>query len=88
MGRAGIHPLLKQMTVVLRNGASIRVATVANRTTPYVMQTDVTNNPVWTGEKAGLSLEDKRIAKLMAQYQGFVDMGEQEPRAAGSGGKQ
>lgn len=30
--------MLKQMTVVFRNGASVRVPTVANRPMPYVMQ--------------------------------------------------
>lgn len=37
---------------------------------------DVTTNPVWTGEKAGLSLEDERIAKLMRQFEGFVQIEE------------
>lgn len=38
MVKRGIHPVLKQMTVVFRNGASVRVNTVANRSMPYVMQ--------------------------------------------------
>lgn len=39
MVRKGIHPLLKRMTVVFRNGASIRVPTVANKPAPYILQT-------------------------------------------------
>lgn len=84
MVKRGIHPVLKQMTVVFRNGASIRIPTVANRPLPYMMQADVTTNPVWTGEKAGLSLEDERIAKLMRQFEGFVQL-EEDPTESGSG---
>ena len=32
---------------------------------------DTTTHPSWTGEKAGLSMEDERIARLMKRYEGF-----------------
>lgn len=33
---------------------------------------DTTTNPLYTGQKEGLSLEDARIARLMKKYEGFV----------------
>lgn len=44
----------------------------------------MTTNPVWTGEKQGLSLEDERIAKLMRQFEGFVQLEEEQGGSAGA----
>lgn len=38
MARKGIHPLMRTMTVVLRNGSSFRASTVLNRHTPWKLQ--------------------------------------------------
>ena len=81
--KKGIHPLRRMMRVVMRNGASFQVQTVLNRTAPYILQVDTTTHPAWTGEKAGLSMEDERIARLYNRYSGFVAMGmEAEPATA------
>lgn len=74
--KKGIHPLRRVMRVVMRNGASFQLQTVLNRSAPYMLQTDTTTHPAWTGEKAGLSLEDERIAKMIGRFRGFVDVGE------------
>lgn len=36
--RQGIHPLMRTMTVVMRNGASFRVGTIMNHPSPYFLQ--------------------------------------------------
>lgn len=71
--RKELHPLLRRMRVVMRNGASFEVKTVMKRELPYFLQIDTTMHPAWTGEKEGVSLEDARIAKLLKRYEGFVD---------------
>jgi large subunit ribosomal protein L31 len=80
--KKGIHPLRRMMRVVMRNGASFQVQTVLNRTAPYMLQVDTTTHPAWTGEKAGLSMEDERIARLYSRYSGFVSMGDTPAVAA------
>lgn len=72
--KKGIHPLMKRLTVVMRNGSSFSIQSVLNRATPYMLQSDTTTHPAWTGEKAGLS-EDERISKLLKRFDGFVDSG-------------
>jgi ribosomal protein L31 len=37
-----------------------------------MLQADSTTHPAWTGKKAGLSIEDERIAKVLGRFQGFV----------------
>jgi large subunit ribosomal protein L31 len=70
--RKELHPLLKTMRVVMRNGASFNVQTVMNRHgIPYFLQTDTSTHPAWTGEREGVSLEDERIMKLMSKFGGF-----------------
>lgn len=76
--KKGIHPALRTMRIVLRNGASIDVSTVLNRFTPYVLQTDLTVHPAWTGQKSGLSVEDERISRILKRFDGFVKTGEEE----------
>lgn len=39
MARKGIHPLMRTMTVVLRNGSSYQLSTVLKRATPWKLQT-------------------------------------------------
>ncbi|KAL4451540.1 hypothetical protein ABPG75_007202 [Micractinium tetrahymenae] len=85
MPQRGLHPLLHTVRVVMRNGASFTMQSTMRRTTPYVLQHDTTNNPVYTGESAGLSLEDERMQKLMSKYGGFLREGQDEQAAAGSG---
>lgn len=75
--KKGIHPLMRTMRVVMRNGASYTIQTVLNRTTPYMLQADTTTHPAWTGEKTGLSVEDERIARLLSRFDGFVDNNKQ-----------
>ncbi|KAH7622529.1 hypothetical protein Ndes2526B_g03362 [Nannochloris sp. 'desiccata'] len=75
--RKGIHPLMKNLTVVMRNGSSFSIQSVLNRATPYMLQSDTTTHPAWTGEKAGLSMEDERISKLLKRFDGFVESGNQ-----------
>ena len=43
---------------------------------------DTTTNPLWTGQKEGLSLEDARIARLMKKYEGYIhiDMSEEDAK--------
>ena len=38
MVRAGIHPILNRVTVIMRNGASFQMATTMERTTPYFLR--------------------------------------------------
>lgn len=76
MPKKGVHPLMRTFTVVMRNGASIQMASVLNRTTPYALAADKTTHPAWTGEKQGISTEDERIARLLKRYEGFIDVEE------------
>lgn len=78
--KKGIHPALRTMRVVLRNGASIDVSTVLNRLTPYVLQTDSTIHPAWTGQKSGLSVEDERISRILKRFDGFVRTGDDDEK--------
>lgn len=39
MARKGIHPLMRTMTMVLRNGSSYQLSTVLKRATPWKLQT-------------------------------------------------
>jgi ribosomal protein L31 len=78
--RKELHPLMRTMTVVMRNGASFQVETAMHRTTPYFLKTDKTMHPAWTGEKEGVSLEDARIARLLKKYEGFVETGLSEEK--------
>ncbi len=59
----------------MRNGSSFSIQSVLNRATPYMLQSDTTTHPAWTGEKAGLSMEDERISKLLKRFDGFVESG-------------
>ncbi|KAL6769177.1 hypothetical protein ACKKBF_B17775 [Auxenochlorella protothecoides x Auxenochlorella symbiontica] len=68
MARKGIHPLMRTMTVVLRNGSSFRASTVLNRHTPWKLQVDTTSHPFWTGEETGISVEGARMARIMERY--------------------
>lgn len=61
----------------MRNGSSFSIQSILNRATPYMLQSDTTTHPAWTGEKAGLSTEDERISKLLKRFDGFVDSGNQ-----------
>ena len=70
--RKGIHPLMRTVTIVMRNGASFNIQAILNRSTPYMLQTDTTMHPTWTGERAGMSMEDERISRLMKRFDGFV----------------
>lgn len=70
--RKGIHPLMRTMRVVLRDGSSYSLPSVLNRPAAYILQTDTTNHPAWTGEKAGISTEDERMARIMRRFDGFV----------------
>lgn len=71
--KKGIHPLMRATRVVMRNGASFNLQTVMKRAAPYILQSDTTTHAAWTGEKAGLSVEDERIARLLKRFDGFVD---------------
>lgn len=42
MPKKGIHPMMHMMTVVLRNGASIRVPTTIPRETPLFLRQVIT----------------------------------------------
>lgn len=76
---------MNAVRVVMRNGASFQIQTTMRRTNPYMLQTDTTNNPIYTGESAGLSLEDERMQKLMSRYEGFFMEGAGAEVGAGSG---
>ena len=71
--RKGIHPLVRSMTVVMRNGASFSLRTVLNRSTPFTLQADTTTHSAWTGKKTGLSMEDERTARLLRRFDFFTD---------------
>ena len=38
MPKKGIHPVLRTVTYVLKNGASVEVPSVQQRTVPYTLQ--------------------------------------------------
>lgn len=59
----------------MRNGASFQLPSTMNRSLPLVLQVDTTTHPTWTGEKAGISMEDERMQRLMSRFGGFVDTG-------------
>ncbi|PRW20871.1 Leucine Rich Repeat isoform B [Chlorella sorokiniana] len=83
--KKGLQPLLHTVRVVMRNGASFNLQTTMRRSTPYMLQADTTTNPVYTGEAAGLSLEDQRMQRLLSKYEGFVEEGAGADIATGSG---
>lgn len=86
MPRKGLQPALNVVRVVMRNGASFNILSPMRRTGPYFLQHDTTNNPAYTGEASGLSMEDERLQKLMSKYEGFVAEGFGEEIASGSYG--
>lgn len=47
MGRAGVQPVQRLMTVVLSNGATLRMPTAAARTTPYRANQDLFQHACW-----------------------------------------
>ena len=53
----------------------LHLNTYATRSCSPAFQ-DTTNNPLWTGQKEGLSLEDARIARLMKKYEGYIHLDE------------
>ena len=72
--RKGIHPLLKSMTVVLTNGASVELATVSTRTKPYKLTKDALTNPTWNPEVGKVDLSAGQVAKFMKKF----DMSDEE----------
>eukprot|EP00889_Picochlorum_renovo_P002114 jgi/Picre1/29144/NNA_004537.t1 len=53
--RKELHPLMRRMTVVMRNGASFNVQTVMRTSAPYALQVDTTMHPAWTDCGRGYS---------------------------------
>ncbi|KAL3147507.1 hypothetical protein ABBQ38_014562 [Trebouxia sp. C0009 RCD-2024] len=68
MPKKGIHPLLRTVTYVLKNGASVQLPSVLQKSVPYILQVDTTTNPLWTGEKKVVS-SGGRSAKMMRRYE-------------------
>lgn len=68
MPKKGIHPVLRTVTYVLKNGASVQLPSVQQRSVPYMLQADTTTNPLWTGEKKVVS-SGGRSAKMMRRYE-------------------
>ncbi|DBB00873.1 hypothetical protein WJX77_009033 [Trebouxia sp. C0004] len=69
MPKKGIHPVVHSVTYVLRNGASVELPSILQRVVPYMLQTDPTSNPLWTGEKKTLSAATGQSAKMMRRYE-------------------
>ena len=55
-------------------------AAAANPPAAFAWQ-DTTTNPLWTGEKPGLSLEDERLRRVVGRFSEF--MGDEPPPAKG-----
>eukprot|EP00192_Tetraselmis_astigmatica_P015920 CAMPEP_0117682380 /NCGR_PEP_ID=MMETSP0804-20121206/19619_1 /TAXON_ID=1074897 /ORGANISM="Tetraselmis astigmatica, Strain CCMP880" /LENGTH=84 /DNA_ID=CAMNT_0005492469 /DNA_START=136 /DNA_END=390 /DNA_ORIENTATION=- len=72
--RKGLHPLLKPMTVVLTNGASIELMTVSTRTKVYKLTKDVLNHPTWNPEVGQVDLSAGQVSKFMRKF----DISEEE----------
>lgn len=88
MAKKGLHPVMHMMKVVLKNGATINYPTTIPRNIPYVLQKDFTNHPAWTGETGGLNMEEGRMARFLARFEGFDLHGEKDgaPAAAAAAG--
>jgi ribosomal protein L31 len=83
--RQGLHPLMRKMRVVLRNGASYEIETILHRTAPQMCPEDPTTHSTWTGGKKGISLSDARLQRVMKRFEGFVST---TPTAAADTGPQ
>jgi ribosomal protein L31 len=70
--KKGIHPLLRTVRIVMKDGASFTARSTQNRAIPLTLQADTTTHPAWTKEKAGISMEDERMQRLMTRFSGFV----------------
>lgn len=58
------------MVVVMRNGASTTCLSVLRQSNvPFVLASDKTSHPAWTGQREGVSMEDERLQKLLTKYQ-------------------
>mmetsp|Transcript_3712 Transcript_3712/g.10746 ORF Transcript_3712/g.10746 Transcript_3712/m.10746 type:complete len:100 (-) Transcript_3712:444-743(-) len=86
MPKNGIHPMLYQMTVVLRNGASIQVPTTIPRASPLFLKEDVTNNPLWTGKTEGLGAEDEHMQTFMTRFAGLDSINDAGAKKGTGGG--
>ncbi|GBG00043.1 hypothetical protein Rsub_12868 [Raphidocelis subcapitata] len=53
MGRSGVKPAVRLMTVVLSNGATLRMPSAAGRTKPYIATQDLFQHNVWTVKAKG-----------------------------------
>lgn len=69
MPKKGIHPVVRSVTYVLKNGASVELPSILQRAIPYTLQSDPTTNPLWTGEKKALAGATGRSAKMMRRYE-------------------
>jgi hypothetical protein len=58
--KGGWHPLPRLMSIVLSNGATIRVLTSANRTRPAFLNSDMLNHSMWLKDSAAPDEDNKK----------------------------
>lgn len=68
MARAGLHPVLRKMTVVMTNGATFQVLTPCKKIKDnYHLTADKTTHHAWTGKER--QIEDVgQVAKFNSRF--------------------
>eukprot|EP00191_Tetraselmis_sp_GSL018_P007894 CAMPEP_0177601558 /NCGR_PEP_ID=MMETSP0419_2-20121207/14334_1 /TAXON_ID=582737 /ORGANISM="Tetraselmis sp., Strain GSL018" /LENGTH=86 /DNA_ID=CAMNT_0019094853 /DNA_START=70 /DNA_END=330 /DNA_ORIENTATION=- len=67
--KGGVHPLLKRMTVVLTNGASVEMVTTSTRHKPYKLQKDILNHPHWNPEISQVDLSAGQVSRFLKRFE-------------------
>lgn len=66
--KRGLYPLLHNVTIVMKNGASIQTQSIFKRRTPLFLIQDASDNPLWTKEKPKLSSQDQRLQAVLRRH--------------------
>jgi hypothetical protein len=66
--KRGLYPLLHNITIVMKNGASIQTQSIFKRRTPLFLIQDASDNPLWTKEKPKLSSQDQRLQAVLRRH--------------------
>lgn len=86
--KRGIHPLMKRMTVVLTNGASIEMMTTSTRNKPYKLTKDILNHPNWNPEVSKVDLSAGQVSKFLKKFDISEAQVSWSLASSGKGGKQ
>lgn len=66
--KGGWHPLPRMMTIVLSNGATLRLPTAAARERPYFMNTDFLNHSMWLKGSGVVAEQTKKDTEDFSKF--------------------